>query len=163
MAQTVNELRELGNGTYTITIGKQEFPLTVLCMDDFAEAQAHVVATRISRYWSSSHNLNVPPQIHSNAVADILSKPVMMVDLLDDYESVLKMLHLSCVRGGLTMDFKSFRKLVPSTEYGLLREILAHISGLIAKRDGESENPLEVMAATSSSGTSQDISTGETT
>jgi len=123
----------------TITVRGKEIPLSPLTPGDFAKAESYVKEDRVNGLLQSTRATPLTPQDRGRALADIMTTPVGLSDVLSEYSGQLRLVWLST--RGKAGTFDQFKKYLDVTEVAELARVVAFVTGLTDSVE-ESDDPL---------------------
>lgn len=148
----MNEVQDIADVAQEISVGGDAMKLAPLRPVDIADAARHLISTRRSDFMQGIRMANLPPTVIAESLSKIQCTSVTLSDLLTDWEGMMKLLHLSLVRGGTQITFQKVRNDLDPTDHSRLLELVCAISSLELGQP-ESNGKADPTLATSMTGT----------
>lgn len=125
----------------TITIDGVDFTLKRLRLGDYAAAQEFIRDRKIDAILRKTGALS--EDLRAKAIAEVLCRPMSLLDIWNEFEGECMMLHRGLLRGGKLVPMTYIMEEMEPAHRKILTDVLLYISGLNDPLDGRAEAPVE--------------------
>jgi len=155
-------LVDVSDAMATFRVGDVDYTMRRLQVGDYAAVQEYMVSQRMQAVIDKLQGVPVADAVLSGALADIVCRPILFTEKLDDHNAETFLLARALLKDGKPVSLKWVQDVMPAVTRNVLSKALAWAIGVPAAmlEDAGDKDPL---ATTATGHTSDPVSDGTKT
>lgn len=151
VVESAENLSDAIDPPITVKLGGKPYKLSPLTPFDFAEAERSYIVDNLNSFLEQTRivkGIFLPDSTRGLAIAEIMSRTIGLDEVIETFRGRLHLVYLSLKKltPGITLESMAS---IDAMDLNTLSQIVYHITGIVARKEEDSKDPLGMTEKTS--------------